>query len=333
MNTILNICYRQRDDHVREISLDQILADDRFAHTDGQPSEALIRSVRATGILHPVRVIAEGSQFVPVSGFKRLAAGRILGLETMPAFLLSHESDPVDLFLVGVWDNLASGGLTDLEKATVIGKLSAWGAGERLVSICEAIQWPSVARSIQQAREVAALPQLQRGRIADGSVTVWSATRLLQQPADVRQAWFDLLGEFKLGGNRQKELILLLEELSFLRSAGEVTELARQTARKSSQAPHERAALVVEALRRLRLPHLVDCEERFHQYRSQLRLPAGVGLSAPPFFEGNQFHLEFNFRSREQLEEILRKLSEAAASPEMRQILDLCGAAKNLSHN
>lgn len=316
-----------------EISLDQILADDHFAHTDGQPSEALIRSVRAAGILHPVRVLAEGSQFVLVSGFKRLAAGRILGLKTMPAFVLSADSDPVDLFLVGVWDNLAACELTDLEKATVIGKLSAWGAAGRLASVCEAIHWPFDERAIQQARDVAALPQRQRGRIADGSVTVWSATRLLQHGEDIRQAWFDLLGELKLGGNRQKELILLFEELSFLRSAGEVTQLARQAAGQTGQAPHERAALVVEALRRLRLPRLVDCEERFRQYRAQLKLPAGVGLGAPPLFEGDQFHLEINFRRPEQLKEILRRLSEAAASPEMQKIVDLCGPAKNPSHN
>jgi ParB/RepB/Spo0J family partition protein len=53
----------------------------------------LVASIRAHGILQPVTVRPNGTRFELVIGFRRIAAARELGLETVPAIVESGEAD------------------------------------------------------------------------------------------------------------------------------------------------------------------------------------------------------------------------------------------------
>jgi hypothetical protein len=71
----------------------------------------------------------------------------------------------------------------------------------------------------------------------------------------------------------------------------------------------QKVKLLVMVLRSMRFPSLLEAERLFREGLSNLRLPSGVKIIPPPFFEGIDYKLEIVFTKGEGLKKNLTELS------------------------
>ena len=116
-----------------------------------------------------------------------------------------------------------------------------------------------------------------------------------------------------------KDFEPVLRQLSFSSARIFLTRLGEALAGKT---PEETEALKArllaagkpeEELAAIRMPELTEMEKRFREITHRLLKGTGVGLKAPPCFEGGRFTVEFSFATREELARKIRALEKLAA--------------------
>ncbi|MBR3164369.1 ParB/RepB/Spo0J family partition protein [Candidatus Saccharibacteria bacterium] len=112
-----------RDSKLRELKLDAIIPDPdqpRRKFDEAQIS-ALSKSIKQHGVLQPIVVVRDGSQYKIVAGERRWRASREAGLETIPAIIRSLDAqNRLELSLI---ENVQREDLNAIETATAYLKL------------------------------------------------------------------------------------------------------------------------------------------------------------------------------------------------------------------
>lgn len=80
---------------------------------------------------------------------------------------------------------------------------------------------------------------------------------------------------------------------------------------------------VRKILKQRRYPLLTSLEDQLQEKLKQLRLPREISIALPPFLEGDQLKVTFQFRNIKELEKILTKLQELIDREELKDILRL----------
>lgn len=109
---------------LRDLPLDLIDADydqnDRFA-LDANQLRELADSIRAVGLINPIRVAQHGDRFDLQVGYRRLEAFRLIGRQNIPALVTTtDEAPPATLRLA---ENLIRADLTPVEEARTVARL------------------------------------------------------------------------------------------------------------------------------------------------------------------------------------------------------------------
>jgi hypothetical protein len=140
-----------------------------------------------------------------------------------------------------------------------------------------------------------------------------------------RMAVLSLIAPLKLGENRLRELLTLLEETS-RRSHATVKEIAAEPELQAifSQkelTPSQKAERVKKVLLILRYPKKHQMEEEFEKKRKALNLPHPISLYHSPFFEGRELRVEFQFATMEEYQTILKSLSNLTDKKEFEEMI------------
>ena len=130
----------------------------------------------------------------------------------------------------------------------------------------------------------------------------------------------------KLGENRLKEILTLLEEIT-QRDGLTIKEITQQPQMKAilSQrelTPSQRSERVKKILMALRYPRMHQKEKEFEERIKALDLPAMVSLLHQPFFEGKGGRITFQFETMEEYKAILSSLSQLVDKKEFEEMLE-----------
>jgi ParB family chromosome partitioning protein len=110
----------KRSRNAGEIEVAKILTDPQVREAmDAEDLERLTASVRARGILQPVRVRWDEvrTSWVCVAGHRRLEAAKRAGLERVPAVLVEGEMAPSEILIDQLTENLIRADLSPMETA------------------------------------------------------------------------------------------------------------------------------------------------------------------------------------------------------------------------
>lgn len=109
----------------KTIKFDRIdMADKSLRYSDGRyDRDALGRSISALGLLNPVIVAKKGSYYQIITGFRRLEVAALLGLDSVPVYIINYEASLKELLKLSVQENQATRTLNLFEKATLLLKL------------------------------------------------------------------------------------------------------------------------------------------------------------------------------------------------------------------
>ena len=86
--------------------------------------------------------------------------------------------------------------------------------------------------------------------------------------------------------------------------------------------PQKREA-VRQALHQARYPRFTAHERRFREAAGRLRLPPGVSLRPPPYFESLRYQVSFSFSGKQELRQAAQRLLDAADAEAMDDLLRL----------
>ncbi|MGZ3568409.1 MAG: hypothetical protein ACXU9W_06405, partial [Thermodesulfobacteriota bacterium] len=157
-------------------------------------------------------------------------------------------------------------------------------------------------------------------------VSRFNIRRLSALSSDDRRAFLSLASPLKLGENRLREILTLLEEIS-RRNRWRPRDIVAQPEiqailSQEELTPSQKTDRIKKVLMHLRYPKMDRLEEEFEKKRRDLNLPSRVLLHHPPFFEGKGLKVEFQFETMEEYRSIVSALSLLVDKEKLRELIE-----------
>lgn len=313
---------------VRWVEVEKINVDDkRFQVTTRAELDSLTASIQQVGLLHPLLLADPSEGYIIVSGFRRMAACRQLGWQHVPAMVLTPQTGLPECIEVAITENCLQRPLNLIETARSLAMLAGQNCDpSHLAASAAKLGLPGNAAMIAKLIKVSELPGPIQNGILDNTISLAMALELGQLNAEIGIVIAALFAELKVGLNRQRELILLLKEIS-LRESISITDVLNA----------DEAAAILNAkdldrsiknqrlrsyLRQRRYPSIMRAEKNFETHLKELQLGKGLTLTPPREFEGSMYHLSLAFEKRSELASFLSKLDEIVNHPSLKKILE-----------
>ncbi|MEE4352111.1 MAG: ParB N-terminal domain-containing protein [Desulfatiglans sp.] len=288
-----------------------------FCMSFGFELQSLIFSIENVGLINPPLIVEKRpGEMDIVAGYRRIKALIQLKTTSIPCKILSHsEFSPFDCLLVNFYDNLVSREFNDVEKGMLLNRLQEHISKTMILEQFMPLlglpcHRPTLDLFMRVENELNAEI---KEYLAHGGLSLKTARLLLEVEEDSRSTVFHLISSLKLTMNQQLQLVDYLIDISHTTGKPiplllDDIQLNRIIAEGDTNKP-QTAKAVFELLRHTRYPRLSNAEKDFKRVISRMRLPKGVHVKAPPFFETPQYRLEVMFKEGGELKDKLYRLS------------------------
>lgn len=314
-----------------EVRIDQIDFNDlSYIFTYDPPLSPLITSISQIGVVTaPVLEQKSEATYRIVAGLKRILALRQLQETKLRATIYHSETGEPDyrVFLFTLYENLGTRTLNVIEKANVIYKLTHRYHISKDIIIKEFLPLLELGENPQVIDRCLNLVELEdylKLSILENFISIDMALSMQSLSQPERQEVFQFFQELRLGKNQQKEFFRLLQDLSATSKQPVATILRREPLREilsnDRLTSGQKMNRIKENLLRLRYPRFSNTEAAFGELKRELRLPPGINFHPPPFFEGKNYRIDFNFMNADDFEKILKILNSIAAEHKLEKL-------------
>lgn len=253
--------------------------------------------------------------YVVVCGFRRIAAARSLGRQSIPARILPENADPLECAILAITENSIERPLNIIETSRALSLLSQYiSKKDVLLKTAEQCGLPGNTSLLKKLIPLCKLPELIQEGIMSGTLALPSAQLLSSLPNETSVAVAEFLKNLKLSLHKQRELIDILIELSKIEECSiesilNSTEISRFLNDTEKDLP-QTAGKIREYLKKRRFPHLTHAQNEFNLLMRGLKLGENVSLKPPPGFEGNRYTISLSFGSLPEFEKQIKTLLE-----------------------
>jgi hypothetical protein len=237
-------------------------------------------------------------------------------------------TDDLGLFSISLHENLTSRGFNTIEKAIVLDKLVHYFQVDSNVVIETFLPFFSLEPHEKILKTYLSLARMEdevKSYVLREEVSRSNIRILSHFTSEDRMALLPLFSSLKLGENRFREMLTLLEEISRRDQAGVRDIIHRPEIQavlsQKEVTPSQKTERVKKVLIDLRYPRIRQMEKGFEKKRRDLDLPSGVSLNHQPFFEGKGLRIEFQFETVEEYQSILSSLSLLADRKEFKEMI------------
>ncbi len=276
----------------------------------------LIRSINKIGLINNPLVIRNGQgKFTIISGYRRIMAFKSLKSAKVPCkILLESGLSPLECLLINLYENLATRRLNEIEKGMVLNRLARWLPKDEILDHYMGLlelpsHEPTLVFFIRLDRE---LNEEIKECLVKDYISKRSVGKLLDMEHDSMLRVFRLLSTLNFNFNQQNQLIEYLTDLSYINDTQILTLLDTYRIERISSDPKlnnpQKAKAILRFLRAKRYPSLVNAEETFKKKISSLRLPEGVIIEAPEYFEASHYSLKIIYKDGKELAEKIEDL-------------------------
>jgi ParB family transcriptional regulator, chromosome partitioning protein len=312
----------------QDVLLERIhLEDKTFQVTTEADIGTLAASISRLGVMHPPVLLAVDSDYSVVCGFRRIAACKFLGLSSICARLLSPGTNKQTCVQLAIAENSMQRPLNLIETSRALALLSGvYPEPDDLRKAAGGLGLPDNFSAIQKLRQLSGLePEIQQGVLSD-ALSMAMALELGQMEPSSGIGLSALFGYLKLGLNKQREVLTMIQEIAFrehltvndVLNAPELQQIMlHEKWDRSQKATHLR-----QYLRRRRYPSITSVENDFETRVRDLGLGSGIALIPPRDFEGTTFSFHLNFNDIDQLQHRLSRLTEVSSSSILIEILN-----------
>ncbi len=303
---------------IQKISLEQIdLSDETFSLNFMPDLRRLRYSIEERGLIQPVLLREKGDRYQILCGFRRISVFRELGNPEIEARVFEEkEIDDLGLFSVSLHENLTTRGYNPVEKAIALDKLVHLFQIDRALVIKDFLPLLSLEpneKILKTYLSLAGMEDEVKGYVLKEEVSRSNIRILSDFSSQDRMALLPLFSSLKLGENRLREMLTLIEEISRRDQTG-IRDIVRQpeiraVLSQKELTPSQKTERVKKVFIDLRYPRMRQMEKEFEKKRRDLNLPPHVSLHHQPFFEGGGLRIEFQFETMEEYRAILSTLS------------------------
>ena len=315
---------------IQKIPLQQIdLSDDTFSVNYLPDLHRLRSSIQDAGLIQPVLLRKNSGGYQIVCGFRRSSVMKELGKSEIESRVFEEkEMDEFQLFSLSLHENLTTRGFNAVEKAIALDKLVhrfQIHPTAVIKTFLPAFSLEPNEKILNTYLSLARMEDEIKTYVLKEEVSRSNIRRLSTLTPDNRMALLSLISPLKLGENRLRELLTLLEETS-RRNQSTVKEIAgrpeiQAILSQKELTPSQKTERVKKVLSGLRYPKLNQLEKAFEKRRKDLNLPPNISLHHPPFFEGKGLKIEFQFETMEEYRIILKSLSSFAEKKEFEEMI------------
>ena len=326
---------------IQKIPLQQIdLSDETFSVNFMPDLQRLRSSIEERGLIQPVLLREKGDRYQIVCGFRRISVYHELGNPEIEARVFKEkEMDDLGLFCVSLHENLTTRGFNTLEKAIALDKLVHYFQIDPIVLIKTFLPLFSLEPHEKILKTYLSLARMEnevKSYILEEEVSRSNIRILSHFNSEDRMALLPLFSSLKLGENRLREMLTLLEEIS-QRDQIRVKDIIHRPEIQAilSQkefTPSQKTELVKKGLIDFRYPKMRQMEKGFEKKRRDLNLPPHLSLHHQPFFEGGGLRIEFQFETMEEFRSILSSLSVLPEKKEFQEMFEV-GKDQSIAHS
>lgn len=312
----------------KTVSLADVNSDEcSFRITTRNGIEDLAESVARFGLLNPPVLIRDGSGYIIVCGFRRIAACRHLGCSQVPARVLKENTDRLQMVQLAIADNASQRSLNLVETSRALNLLAeVCSDPKQFTEAGLALGLPVNPAAVAKIKKISQLPRRIQERIVTGEIGMSMALALGQMDAPAGAALLGLFDELKVGLNRQRELLLLVNEIALrencpiqkliaekpLQQILLDTQLDRAVKRKK----------IRSYLQQRRYPSISEAATHYAKRVKRLKLGNNINLIPPRNFEHTAFTLTLRFNDLEDLSNLKKKIEDIMMHPALAEILE-----------
>ena len=312
------------------VLIEQVRLEDKtFQVTTETAIGTLAASIARMGVMHPPVLLAGDSGYLVVCGFRRIAACKSLDLSRISARLLSPNTDKLTCAQMAIAENSLQRPLNLIETSRALVLLSGvYADPDDLRQAAGVLGLPDNFSAILKLRQLSGLePEIQEG-VLSNVLSMAMALELGQMEKSSGIGLSTLFGFLKLGLNKQREILTMIQEIAFrehlsVKDVLNTPELQQimvhEKLDRSQKTVHLR-----QYLKRRRYPSITSVESHFEARVQSLDLESGISLIPPRDFEGTTFSFHLKFNTLCELQHRLSRLTEVSSSPILNEILNGC---------
>ena len=288
--------------------------------------EDLLDTISYLGLLHPPVLIENRSGYGVVCGFRRIAACRQLGWKSLSATIHAADQDRFQIARLAIADNSLQRPLNLIETSRALNLLADTSPDrQQLEMAAQALRLPvnpSVAEKVQQLCRLA-IP-IQQGILSD-SINLAMALELGKMDTKDAEKLVALFNRLKLGLNKQRELLLLVTEISKLEDTSIRELIEEQPLQDILQNTDLDRAIqrqqIRSLLRQRRYPAITEAEANYRKQVRQLKLGKHIQLVPPRDYESTTYNMTLHFQNRQELNDLNAKIKRIIEHPALDKIL------------
>lgn len=312
---------------IRQVALTDIdVRPGPYCMSFGFDVDQLMQSIKRVGLVNSPLIIRNGLEnFNIITGYRRIHASKSLGWKTIPCRILSeNEMPPLNCLLLGLYDNLCTRELNNVEKGMILSRLSSMiQRNEILEYYMPLLELPSHGPTLDlYLRLDHELDEKSRESISKGHLSLYAAKLFLEIDNDARTSVLQLILNLKFNINQQRQLVDNIIMLSNNSKRSIVDILEEKTLKNiycdTRMNNPQKVNAILMTLRSRVFPRLIEAEETFKKTTSDLDLPEGVRISHPPFFESPNYRLEVLFKNGKDLEAKIERLYQTKGFSSLR---------------
>jgi ParB family chromosome partitioning protein len=312
----------------KTVSLADVISDDRsFRITTRNSIEKLVESIAQFGLLHPPVLIRTGSRYKIVCGFRRIEACLYLGFTQIPARVLEENADRFQMVQLAIADNALQRSLNLVETSRALNLLADFCSDQtQFTKAGSALSLPVNPLVADKIKKISRLPrQIQDGIVA-GTIGMSMALALGEMDQSAGEALLGLFEQLKIGLNRQRELLLLVNEIAQRENRliqQLITEKSLQQILLDPQLDRAiKRQKIRSYLQQRRYPSISKAATHYAKRVKRLKLGNNIHLIPPKNFEDAAFTMILRFNNCEELSNLKTKIEEIILHPALTEILD-----------
>ncbi len=295
-------------------------------------SRRLTESIRAVGLIHPVivRSLSSDPRYQIISGFLRLHSCLELDMTQIRAMLFeADELTDRQSLLLSLHQTVGSRNLNLIEISLIVRKLKEIGGlseGELTNGILPLCHFQPHRKVLHGLERLYELWEGTREYLVRNDVALGNAMLFLEFSMKEQEDLLKLIEPLRLGTNRLKEFLTLIEEIRHREgiSVGTIVDdRMRSTLADDNLTIPQKTEVIRGLLKQMRYPRLSEMQREIEEKVKEMRLPPEISCSLPPYLEGDRARFEFSVQSIDELRMVIRKLMEISESPGLDDILNM----------
>ncbi len=287
--------------------------------------QKLLNSIKMAGVTIPVQLETAGEGvFRIISGFRRIPAAAQAGMTEVPA-IITETGDPLLTFWRVVQENHGARELHDLERAEIIWKLKEVHsvAEKDLLSLyLPGIGLTGSRHEFDRHLTLASLSGFLKQSCFMNILLCGTAVEIRNWPEPEQRFFAGLAARFKLGVNKQRQLLRLIEDLK-KKEKSSLDTLWKSSGLQDENPDDINFERIHQVLTERRYPVLTGHQSQWEKLREGLHLNPGIKLQAPRYFDGDAVTVTFSAASPAEFRDKAGQLLEASRKKELEEIYSL----------